>query len=231
MKNFVLKKRAFTLPEVLVSISILVLVVFSSTSLLISSIRSNIQNVNTIIAFGLAQEGLEAVRNIRDSDWLLGAKFNGVVGTKLQNVKIWGAPFPSYPEDQSIHYYKVDRLQPDTNLTINPTLSQLSSFTPWSLEDITVDTNFDYGNDEKTVLYKLNDETTGFGGYSHAGSEASPFHRFIMISPVAYSSSEMNSPVDQFLKMRVTSVVQWKEGGRDKEVRLDSELTDWKQDT
>lgn len=227
--KYLSKKPAFTLPEVLVSISILVLVIFSATSLLVSAIRSNTQNVNTLIAYGLAQEGLEAARNVRDSNWLLGAKFSGEVGT--QNVKIWGAAFPSFPEDQTIHYYRIERLHPETNLTINPTLSQLSTFAPWSLEDITVDTDFDYGTYAKTRLYKQADESSGFSGYSHSnGSEETPFHRFVMVTPIAYTSSSNGLPVNKFLKMRVTSVVQWKESGRDKEVRLDTELTDWKQD-
>ena len=39
-----------------------------------------------IVAYGLVQEGLEAVRNIRDSNWLLGADFKkgGVINIGLK---------------------------------------------------------------------------------------------------------------------------------------------------
>lgn len=85
---------------------VMVLVVYSATTLLISSIRGNVSNVNTMIAYGLAQEGIEAARNIRDSNWLLGAAFSGTVGGVRNRTVIWGAELPSI--EGEVRYYTVD---------------------------------------------------------------------------------------------------------------------------
>jgi hypothetical protein len=62
--------RGFTIVESLVSISILVLAIIGATSAMQTSISSYIFSKNQIIAFYLAQEGFEQVRNIRDENGL-----------------------------------------------------------------------------------------------------------------------------------------------------------------
>lgn len=223
-------KKAFTLPEVLVSISVIVMVVMAATSLLVASIRANAININTIVAYGLAQEGIEAVRNIRDSDWLLGANFQGQIGK--QNVSPWGAVFPSASGEVS--YYTVDFLDPLDTPVQNT--SQLSSVAPWKLEELGVEK--DYGNSLKTRLYKKEYGSTNELRYTHEApsGEETPFHRYIAVSPVEYSvgaksvASVFNRAIPKVKKMRVVSIVEWDENGNRRQVRLDTELTDWKND-
>lgn len=229
MMKFYSKKGGFTLPEVLVSMSVLVLTVFTATNLVVSIIRSNTENMNTLIAYGLAQEGLESIRNIRDSNWLLNGKFNGEVSKA--NVQVWGAAFPSDPQNPETHYYTVEYKDPQmtntVNFSIGQSISNLNLYTPWRLEDITSVSSVDYGVLDKTLIKKdsENDEVK----YLHSSAgEATPFHRYIAITPVPYTVQEGTAPEAKFLKMRVTSVVNWLEYGRKKEVRLDTELTDWK---
>jgi prepilin-type N-terminal cleavage/methylation domain-containing protein len=62
--------RGFTIVESLVSISILVLAVTGATSAIQTGISSYIFSKDQIIAFYLAQEGFEQVRNIRDENGL-----------------------------------------------------------------------------------------------------------------------------------------------------------------
>lgn len=71
----------FSLLETLVAISILVTAIVASLSLASQSISSASLSKNQIIAFNLAQEGMELVRSIRDTnssngtpDWLLGLR-------------------------------------------------------------------------------------------------------------------------------------------------------------
>jgi len=70
--------KGFTIVESLVAIAILVLVILGATSAIQTGISSYIFSKDQIIAFYLAQEGFEQIRNIRDEnglknqDWLTG---------------------------------------------------------------------------------------------------------------------------------------------------------------
>ena len=71
----------FTLIEILVTIFIFA-IAFTATSFILSTnLRSASAVRNNFVASGLAQEGIEAVRNIRDRDWFLGNAF----GTSIAN--------------------------------------------------------------------------------------------------------------------------------------------------
>lgn len=63
-------RQGFTLMEVIVAVAIIITALIACISLITSSISSIKGNKLKIIATGLAQEGLEIVRNIRDNNWL-----------------------------------------------------------------------------------------------------------------------------------------------------------------
>jgi prepilin-type N-terminal cleavage/methylation domain-containing protein len=231
------QKKAFTLPEVLVAMSIIILVIFTATNLVVSIIRSNNENVNTLVAYGLAQEGLEAMRNIRDSDWLLGIKFDGT----YKSLPVWGASLPAFPESIGVtKYYTVqlNNMEVPAQTTANVSISQLEPLTPWKITEIASSANqiqdadlssiLD-GKSEKTLLYVQKDPSFNESYYVHSSLfqsdiEPSIFHRYITVTPVEYSTKST-----KFLKMRVTCVVNWMEYGRNKELKLETELTDWKE--
>jgi len=62
--------RGFSMIEVVIAVSIITTALIASLALITSSISSIQLNKTKIIATGLAQEGLEIVRNIRDNNWL-----------------------------------------------------------------------------------------------------------------------------------------------------------------
>lgn len=64
------RKYGFTLVESLVAISILVIAITGATSAVQSGLSSYIFSKDQVVAFYLAQEGVEAVRNIRDENGL-----------------------------------------------------------------------------------------------------------------------------------------------------------------
>jgi len=66
------KKRGFTIIESLVAISILVVAVVGTLTAVQSSISSHIYSKDQVIAFYLAQEGFEHIRNLRDQNRLNG---------------------------------------------------------------------------------------------------------------------------------------------------------------
>jgi len=63
-------RQGFTLMEVIISLAIIIVALISVISLISFSISGIVENKSKITAFGLAQEGLEIVRNIRDNNWL-----------------------------------------------------------------------------------------------------------------------------------------------------------------
>ena len=73
-----MKNKGFTIIESLVAITILVLAITGATSALQTGISSYVFSKDQIVAFYLAQEGFEQVRNIRDENgvknqgWLTG---------------------------------------------------------------------------------------------------------------------------------------------------------------
>jgi len=64
-------KKAFTLMEIIISVAIITTVIVASISLISSSVSAIRSNQNKIIAVHLAQEGIEIVKNIRDTNWIL----------------------------------------------------------------------------------------------------------------------------------------------------------------
>lgn len=201
-------KQGFSLIEIIVAFSVLVVVIVASTNLLVTIIRTNTENQNTLVAYGLAQEGLEAVRNIRDSNWLLGADFQGKVGSDC----LWagGVCLPDtvgITKDFSIEVQMVQ-----FGGDANPGVQSIPLYSPWKLQDVSA------------IASEPSVESTQLcfaeGWYMPCGNlgqeNKSLFSRYVEISVVTDK------------KYRVSSVVRWLESGRKKEVRLSTELTDWK---
>jgi type II secretory pathway pseudopilin PulG len=63
-------QKGQTLLELLVALFILVLVLTATVALIVSSINAGRESRNRLIAANLAREGIEIVRNIRDSNWI-----------------------------------------------------------------------------------------------------------------------------------------------------------------
>lgn len=220
MNNKYNKKKGFTLPELLVAMSVIVLVIFASTNLVISIIRSNTDNINTMIAYGLAQEGLEGVRNIRDSNWLLGARFDG----RLKGFEIWGDTFGNSTVPQ-FFIIDLESLETATGEVDNP--GALSGYTPWKIEGIK-ETDFE---SDKTKIKKYTiSEQSGEFRYGHSlgaqPGEDTPFYRYLEIYKVKTPYDDNETEVNKY---RVACIVEWMEFGRSRSVRLDTEITDWYQ--
>lgn len=66
-------KKGFSLLEVIIAIFVIIIGIVGAMNLLNYSISSAVIGKSQIIASNLAQEGIEIVRNIRDSNWLKGA--------------------------------------------------------------------------------------------------------------------------------------------------------------
>ena len=62
--------KGFTLAEVIVAIFILTVGIIGVSALITSTISSAIHSSNKLVAAYLAQEGIEIIRNIRDTNWI-----------------------------------------------------------------------------------------------------------------------------------------------------------------
>ena len=80
--------KGFTLTEVMIAMMILTVAIVSASNLLMGIISSNRHNLTSLQAYYFAQEGLEAVHNIRDTNWLHN---RGWLGSDTDN--IWGPAF------------------------------------------------------------------------------------------------------------------------------------------
>jgi len=70
MNKLLKNKKGFSITEVLVVIFILSMGMLGVLSLTVQNIKSINLNKNKLIAVELAQEGLEFVKNIRDTNWI-----------------------------------------------------------------------------------------------------------------------------------------------------------------
>lgn len=82
-------EAGFSLTEVMIGIMILTVAIVAATNLLISLIRTNEGNLKHIQAYYFVVEGIEAVRNIRDTNWL----FNENWLTNESTGGPWGVSF------------------------------------------------------------------------------------------------------------------------------------------
>lgn len=83
MAAFLLNKnqKGLSLIEVLVSITVLVVGILTIVSLITSNMRDSRQSEEKFVAINLSQEGLELMRNYRDSIWKDGKNMSHYSGT------------------------------------------------------------------------------------------------------------------------------------------------------
>lgn len=235
------ERLGFSLPEVIVAFSVLVLVIVSASNVLATVMRTNADNVNSLVAYGLAQEGLENIRFIRDSNVLLGLNFDGGVEGQSNN-EVWGAKLFGNGGAKNFILINNEEVQESC---IQPV--PLKGCLPVQLKEVS-EVLDSLPAAARTLVYQVggvtnaaqNSEVGGsFGGAGEnefrfvqlsdgeqpsANSTATPFHRFIHVEPLTAGGDPQQTSA-----LRVSSGVFWKgSGGVDKKVVLTSELTNWK---
>lgn len=194
-------EKGFSLTEVMIAIMILTVAIVSATSLLTGLINSNKNNVNTLQAYYLAQEGIEAVRNIRDTNWLYNQ--NWLEGDKGAP---WGAKFEIGGE------YVVEFVDPKNlgsgaeNVSVNDS-ALWTSFAPWSVQAAS------FGGPKINIA-------DGFMSSAVSG-DSTGFSRVIRILPYDCGEDDCSDFV------LVESKVSWNDSGP-RDVVLEEILTNWK---
>lgn len=209
-------EKGFSLIEVMIGMTILTIAIVAATSILISLINSNKNITRTLQAYNLAQEGIEAVRNIRDTNWLNNLNYLGDVDSTKT---IW-------EKLEVNHDYAIFlNLNPNFNPVIGPSSppTSLLQAASWSVF-------LDPSSDDTKICMKngyFSDCENCVGG----GCTPTDFSRTISIKEycdatlVGNEDLCPNPPVPGSSKaIIVTSTVKF----GNKEISLDTVLTDWK---
>lgn len=214
------KQRGFTLPEIVIGITVLLIAILTSTNLMVSITRSNKVNMNDLAAYYLAAEAVEGVRNIRDTQWLNNLKWTG--DSKYDFWAGSGAVALDFSEAKNGSYI-LSRKVLDANITHLAAAS--SSFdskhvkanAPWLINRVSKG-DLDNGAAQLVLAGKSHQlvHSKHLPLLSSGLVEKSRFSRHIVVELLTDS------------KMKVDAIVNWDESGRDREVRISTILTNWK---
>lgn len=149
-------KKGFTLIELIISITVLIIGISAIFTLTMFSIQLNKENMVKIQALELAREGMEAMRNIRDSNWINNYPYNG--GDPL-----WGESFSEQKE-----------------IIVSPIFDETVSSAPWKITTIVKD-DIQQSRLYENTLGAVKVYSHDF--ISQEQSKASPFYRYISIIP------------------------------------------------
>ncbi|MDD3646123.1 MAG: hypothetical protein PHH06_01815 [Candidatus Gracilibacteria bacterium] len=205
MKNI---NRAFSIIEIIIGIFIFSLGISAIYMVISSSLNMNIYNQNQIIAGNLAREGIELVRNIRDSNYITYHKWNQK------------GPYLDYTNTDNFFstgsYYIVEN-----------DYSEYSQF-PIKVTDIT--TGFGEGVENLTGSMEnyrlcLDSEKRYTYDCSTSGNKKTQFYRYIKFDEVKYNSGTNTELISDAYK--VNAKVIWYMKGYH-EIQIDTILADWK---
>ncbi len=221
MFNKDLKNQAgFTLTEVLIGILILTVAIVAASNLLSTLVKTNRTNVLTLQAYYLAQEGVEAMRNIRDTNWLHNSSFVGSEGGVYEKL-------------QTNNSYAVYLLEQgwESSAFNEADINQLSQYKFWEV-DLVSQLAGDSGPDDPYAAdFALALTENKFYSHNDFVSDEAVFYRHVDILPYC-DDSEL--PDDRFKEddcenfILVRSVVNFKDGQKDRSVELEAVLSNWK---
>ncbi len=200
--------KGFTLTEVMVGIMILTMAIVAASNMLVTLMRSNEVNLTSLQAQYFAQEGIEGVRNIRDSNWLNNKDW---LGADLSS--LWGKEFKrdeSYDVTlKSQGFFNINYDKEDIEL-----ISSLSNYSSWIVSD------------DVSEIVRCKDMKY-FGECNVAGEgENTVFKRTISINSYDCSSEDLGC--DDNNTVLVESKVEWNVGANQRSLSLHTVLTNWK---
>lgn len=200
-------RQGFTLLELIISFGVMSIVVFGATSLYVTSIRANAAQIERFIAYSLAQEGLEGVRNIRDTYFRQSLAWDG----SDTSVSLVDKPFI---DGTYIISRKVSLPVIQSFLAENK--DSVKSSVPWVFKSLS--------QKDEAMIYKIHSGENS--GIPHYVNKIEPMPADA--APTIYRRSITLSALDKN-RILVTSHVEWLDHGTPKSLDLTTELTNWKQ--
>lgn len=194
--------------EATVAIAVLITGLVSIVSLTLSNLTASQGTEARLVAASLAREGIEAVRSVRDRNWLQG-KVNVSGGANA-----WDEGLISGSDTTAI-----------ATIDVN-TLGWTIDFVPTAFTDARTKLR----RHQARGLYRQSSEAT-----PPAEEVATPFARLLTMYPICRNpgGSETNDQptcAGGFTKVgvRVVSTAQWQEGGKTRSVSLEEWLYNWR---
>ena len=235
------RSGGFTLIEGVIASGIIATSLVVAVTLAVSNLSAAQANSDRILAGQLAREGIEVVRNIRDSNWLRREvnvdKDGATVGTQLQ---AWDDFFHGWPNlDQSDpacgsncygNYFDVIMLDPDLGFTqYNYTLRKVTSNPPDVIGCLA-------GPLQPSCRIHRRDDV--YYQSNTPGDSPTVFYRRIHLKPICWNSvaeteiveDDANTVCETHEKvgMLVTSRVVWQRSGKLLDVQLKERLYNWR---
>jgi type II secretory pathway pseudopilin PulG len=256
MKKRKLNIRGETLTETIIALSIMAIGITIASTVILNSMRNLTNAKNRVTAINIAREGIEAVRNIRDTNWLYYSDKRRQCWNHDPSAGDCDGLSP-IPPDTYVVYKHTDqswRLElADENIGIDSDLDgifdndlDLVDLSLVDIENINVDSdgNGDPADDEDFYNHKHLSLVNALG----AELKLSRFTRYIVIeylenkpdsgslpSRVSEPSDSINTEVEwtdgtitqsELNRMRVTSVVGWEQKGAQHTAELMTIITD-----
>lgn len=232
--NFYKTKSGETLLEVIMAVFIVATGSAAATGLIVSSLQANSFSRDSLVAMNLAVEGIEAVRNIRDTNWLKYSFdkehcWNVLPDRSCYDPGSSSAPASTDLIDSKNYTVDLDPVSFNWKLTDvqNGVIDIDKDNDPYVLNTIYLNSA---GGSDQQPLYVSENARAGLSCSSPLTCTANPskFHRMIQIKYLADSNSGSNTPTNQNSQtMLVTSIVEWKNASSVHNVTLNTVLTNY----
>lgn len=189
--------------EVVISLGIIVSGIIGALTLTVSNQTSSTESSEQLIAVNLAREGIEVIRNKRDSNWLARRAWN------------YGFENASFPNDYTVMFYY-------SNFTNQPTMNNPNiTFFPNDFTDL------------RTRIWRKNGFYFQFLIGTPTNSTLTPYKRLIYLDKICADKTIRESgstcTVDNpQIGIRVKSVVQWESKENTNNVTMEEHLFNWR---
>lgn len=215
------KEQGFTLLEMLIALSVISVGVMAAFTLSIANLNTAKANGQRILAANLAREGVEFIRNVRDSNWLkIQANFDcdgAVAGTQLCT---W---------DQNLDQ-TTSTISHDNSVDNNPLDAPIAGVN--SVEDC-------FNN--ATCILSEKTEAGFYHIYKQAGGEgAINMARLVILKAICRDSNDFgdlaisndlvcSEPYEDKIGLQVTSQVYWEDFSKEHTIEVVEELYNWRE--
>jgi len=233
--NFLRAHRGDTLLEVMVSMVLLSSILISTFSILNRAADTNINVKNRIIALNIGREGMEAVRNLRDTNWL---KYSGDRRAKWLCRDSSGSPNACngstsilIDNDGTGKYYTIDY---DTTAS-RYYLAQTSLN-----EDLDLTSASQSAVDQNDYQLHLDNTNSRYTHTTTGSSNPSQFYRQVFLQAInpyheisvtpglpTFCDSNADEPDCFYGRLKMRVVVHWLEEGRPRKITLEGFLFDF----
>jgi|GEM_PF-1092542 len=223
------KQRGDTILEVVIATAILSTVMVATFDILQRAIDTNLNIKNRVIALNIAREGLEATRNIRDTNWL---KYSGDRRGKWLCHDSDLVPDTCEGSTVSTDFLNDNDATNDTFYTVDFDVSANRYY----LEESTMQTDIDFlVNQLNREDFRLYLTPSAPQRYTHetTGNTSTLFYRQIYLDienpydSTAPAFCNNDDPTCNKARLKVISRVYWQEDGRQRSATLEGHLFDF----